>query len=75
MMCLAVPLKVIGIKGNKALVGQEGIKLEIDIRLVPDISSGDFVLVHAGFAIQKIDTEAAKEILEIAKRIDEAHGS
>lgn len=75
MMCLAVPLKVIEIKGNKALVGQEGIKLEIDIRLVPDISPGDFVLVHAGFAIQKIDTEAAKEILEIAKRIDEAHGS
>ena len=74
-MCLAVPLKVIEIKGNKALVGQEGIKLEVDVRLAPDISPGDFVLVHAGFAIQKIDTEAAREILEIAERIDEARGS
>lgn len=74
-MSLAIPLKVIKIKDNKALVGREGIKLEVDIRLVPDVSPGDFVLVHAGFAIQTIDTEAARKILEIAERIDEARGS
>lgn len=61
-MCLAIPAEIIKINKNTAEVESFGVKKEIDISLVPDARKGDFVIVHAGFAIQIIDREDALSI-------------
>jgi len=61
-MCLAIPAKIIKINENLAEVESMGIKKEVDITLVPDAVKGDYVIVHAGFAIQIIDKKEAKTI-------------
>ncbi len=58
-MCLAIPAKIIKINKNIAEVESFGVKKEIDISLTPDAKTGNFVIVHAGFAIQIIDKEDA----------------
>ena len=58
-MCLAIPAKIIKINKNIAEVESYGVKKEIDISLTPDAKKGNFVIVHAGFAIQIIDKEDA----------------
>jgi len=58
-MCLAVPAKVIKIDKNQAEIEMLGVKKKVDISIVPDVNIGDFVIVHAGFAIQIIDKEEA----------------
>jgi len=52
-MCLAVPARIIQIEGDIATVEVEGIRRTGNVSLVPDVQIGDYVLVHAGFAIQK----------------------
>ncbi|MDD3818498.1 MAG: HypC/HybG/HupF family hydrogenase formation chaperone [Actinomycetota bacterium] len=61
-MCLAIPAEIIKINENLAEVESMGIKKEVDITLVPDAVKGDYVIVHAGFAIQIIDKKEAKTI-------------
>lgn len=61
-MCLAIPAKVLSINKNTAEVGSLGVRKKIDITLIPDVKKGDFVIVHAGFAIQIIDKEEALSI-------------
>ena len=68
-MCLAIPVKVIKIKENLAQVDMSGVKREVDVRFLEDIKVGDYVLVHAGFAIEKIDEEEAAETLKLLKDI------
>jgi hydrogenase expression/formation protein HypC len=69
-MCLAIPGKVIEIRGGAAKVDFGGIVREIDASLVsPKV--GDYVIVHAGFAIQILDEEEAKKTLEIWSEIFE----
>ncbi|MBM3703145.1 MAG: HypC/HybG/HupF family hydrogenase formation chaperone [Actinobacteria bacterium] len=58
-MCLAIPAKIIKINKNIAEVESFGVKKEIDISLTPGAKVGNFVIVHAGFAIQIIDEEDA----------------
>jgi len=75
-MCLAVPLKVLSVKHPVATVDIYGTTRDVSLLLLPDdIEVGDYVLVHAGFAIQKIDEEAARETLdlleEVARTLDE----
>ena len=60
-MCLAVPAKIIELKAGKAVADLHGNRLSVSTVLVPDAGIGDWVLVHAGFAIQKLDAEAARE--------------
>lgn len=64
-MCLAVPVKVLKIDGLKALVELGGLAHEASIMLVPDTRVGDYVLLHAGFAIQKLDEKEAEETLRL----------
>jgi hydrogenase expression/formation protein HypC len=59
-MCLAIPAKVVEISKGKAKVDFGGVSREIDISLV-DTKIGDYVLVHAGFAIEIMDEQEAKE--------------
>jgi hydrogenase expression/formation protein HypC len=61
-MCLAIPAKIIKINKKTAIVETLGVKKEIDISLVPGAIPGDFVIVHAGFAIQIMDKEDAVSI-------------
>lgn len=64
-MCLAVPMKVIEIDGKKALVETEGVKYSASVELLSDVRVGDYVIIHAGFAIQKLDEKEARETLSI----------
>ena len=69
-MCVAVPAEIKIIKNNSALVAYMGIKREVDISLVPEVKEGDFVIVHAGFAIQILDSTEAEKTLELFKEIE-----
>ncbi|MCX8176166.1 MAG: HypC/HybG/HupF family hydrogenase formation chaperone [Candidatus Bathyarchaeota archaeon] len=71
-MCLAIPAKVLKIEGDHATVDfGEGVTREVNISLV-DAKVGDYVIVHAGFAIQVVDEETAKETLKFWNEILEA---
>ncbi|MEM2935085.1 MAG: HypC/HybG/HupF family hydrogenase formation chaperone [Candidatus Thermoplasmatota archaeon] len=67
-MCLAIPAKIIEKKGNKAIVDYGGVKREVDISLV-GARKGDYVIVHAGFAIQIIDEKEAMKTVKIFEEI------
>ena len=71
-MCLGVPGKIIQIKKNVAKVDVGGFLREISIELCPDVSTGEYVLIHTGFAIQKVDEKEAEETLELLKKMAEA---
>ena len=76
LMCLAVPLKVLSVKHPVATVDIYGTTRDVSLLLLTDdIQVGDYVLVHAGFAIQKIDEDAARETLdllhEMARTLDQ----
>ncbi|MBO8126661.1 MAG: HypC/HybG/HupF family hydrogenase formation chaperone [Firmicutes bacterium] len=71
-MCLAIPAKVTEIEGFLARVEVYGNIREVGTRLVPDLKVGDWVLIHAGFALEKIDEERAMETLKILEEMAEA---
>ena len=66
-MCLAIPGKIIKINGEKAIADFNGIRKEINISLVK-VKIGDYAIVHAGFAIEKMDEKEAKNIYQYAKK-------
>jgi hydrogenase expression/formation protein HypC len=72
-MCLAVPSKIVSINDLVATVDVYGARREINLMLLPDaVEAGDFVIVHAGFAIQKIEREAGNEALRLLKELVES---
>ncbi|MDI6889352.1 MAG: HypC/HybG/HupF family hydrogenase formation chaperone [Thermodesulfovibrionales bacterium] len=72
-MCLAVPSKIISIEDTTAIVDVYGARRAISLLLLEDrVNVGDYVLVHAGFAIQKVQEEYAEETLELFKQWIEA---
>lgn len=64
-MCVAIPCKVINIDGNKAVVDAGGAQREINTMLIDNLSIGDYVLVHAGFAISKVEKETAESTIAL----------
>ena len=70
-MCLAVPAKIIEIDGVHAVVDIEGVRREGNLALVPEAGIGDYVLIHAGFAIQKWDESEVAEFNQIMGEIQE----
>ena len=71
-MCLAIPSEIIEIRDQTATIDLAGIRREVSLLLLPEEASvGEYVLVHAGFAIQKIDKEAAEETLQLLAEIAE----
>lgn len=71
-MCLAIPAKVIEFEDAKmASVDIMGVTRKISTDLVPDVRIGDYVLVHAGFAIQIVDEQYAEETLDLLRSIPE----
>jgi hydrogenase expression/formation protein HypC len=74
-MCLAIPAKVVKIQNGKAEVDfGEGILREVDVSLV-EVKVGDYVLVHAGYAIQVLSREEAEETLRLWRELLEAESS
>ena len=69
-MCLAVPMKVVEREGDKGVAELEGVTREVALHFV-DAQVGDYILVHAGFAIQKVDEESALETLELFRSMME----
>ena len=68
-MCLAVPGKITSIKDSNAEVDFSGVKRAVSLDLVPAAKKGDYVLVHAGFAIQLLEPGEAEETLELFRGI------
>ncbi|MBC8439973.1 MAG: HypC/HybG/HupF family hydrogenase formation chaperone [Deltaproteobacteria bacterium] len=68
-MCLAIPAKIIEINGKIAKVDVDGVIRETSIILIDDVKIGDYVIVHAGFAINILDEEAALQTLEYLRSI------
>ena len=66
-MCLAIPSKIIKIDGDMGTVDVDGVKREVSLLMIEDPMLGDYVIVHAGFAIHKIDEITAKESLQLLK--------
>ena len=78
-MCLAVPGRVLSIAGDDALtrVGRidfGGVIKEVNLIYVPEAKTGDYVLVHVGFAIAVIDEQEATRVFELLAEIDELAG-
>ena len=71
-MCLGIPGKVIEIEKNVAKVDVGGLLRDVSLDLCPDVSVGEYVLIHTGFAIQKVDEEEAKETFELLRQMAEA---
>ncbi len=63
-MCLAVPLRLIEINGNDAIGEAMGLQRAVRVDFIPDPKIGDYVMVHAGFAIERLEEEQALEDLE-----------
>ncbi|HEX3048117.1 MAG TPA: HypC/HybG/HupF family hydrogenase formation chaperone [Bacillota bacterium] len=70
-MCLAIPGEIVQIEGHQAEVSFSGARRRVDLRLVEGAKVGDYVLVHAGCAIQVIPPGDAEEILKLLAEIDE----
>ncbi len=64
-MCLGIPMKIIEINGNMGYVEINNVKREIGLMLIEDPQIGDWVIVHAGFAISKLEEEEAEESLKL----------
>ncbi|NPA74475.1 MAG: HypC/HybG/HupF family hydrogenase formation chaperone [Euryarchaeota archaeon] len=63
-MCLAIPGKIVELRGNVAVVDYGGVRREARVDFIPDAKVGDYVIVHTGFAIEKMDEESALKSLE-----------
>ncbi|MGA1979258.1 MAG: HypC/HybG/HupF family hydrogenase formation chaperone [Sedimentisphaerales bacterium] len=70
-MCLAIPARIVELKGDNAVVDAMGNRYRAKTTLLPEAKMGDLVLVHAGFAISLVDEEEAKKTWELIAEIDE----
>ncbi|MCX7959583.1 MAG: HypC/HybG/HupF family hydrogenase formation chaperone [Deltaproteobacteria bacterium] len=68
-MCLGIPMKIIEINNNKALCEQSGTRVEAYIDMIDDAKVGDYVLIHAGFAIKKLTEEDASETIRLLNEV------
>ncbi len=68
-MCLAVPMRVVAIAGPVAQVEESGVRREARVDLLEDLAIGDYVIVHAGIAIQRLDQDEAEETLNLLREM------
>lgn len=71
-MCLAVPAKIKSINNDTATVEISGVSYEANLMLTPEAKVGDYVILHAGFAIQILDQQDAEETLKLFEDIEKA---
>ena len=70
-MCLSIPAKVLEINGEVAKVTLGGTEYDASLQLVEDVKIGDYVLIHTGFAIQKLSEKEAQETLKLFDEFEE----
>ena len=70
-MCLGIPLKIVEINGKEAFGELNGVKKKIRVDLIKDLKIGDYVMVHAGFALEVMKEEQAKDTLKILEEIED----
>ena len=70
-MCLAVPMKDVSVTDSSAVVEQGGVSLNVSAALVPSVKPGDFVLVHAGFALTVLDEFEVAATIESNDKLTE----
>ena len=70
-MCLAIPMKVKSIDQNLAVAEVNNVDYEVNITMMENLQIGDYVIVHAGFAIEKLNEAEAQETLNIWREIQE----
>ena len=68
-MCMAIPMKVIEKKADTGKVETGGVYYQANFSLIPEVVVGDYVLIHAGFAIERLDEEEAKKTLDLFDEI------
>ena len=66
-MCIAVPSRIVSMDSQMAVIEVDGVRRDTSLLLVPEASVGDWVIVHAGFAIQVLDESAARESLRLLR--------
>jgi hydrogenase expression/formation protein HypC len=73
-MCLAIPMRLIEIDGTIAVAEVDGVTRQVRLDLLPEAVLGDYVLIHAGLAIARVDAEHAEETLSfIRDLVDEVY--
>jgi len=73
-MCLSIPAKVLSVEGNTAKASVGGAIVNTSLHLVDDVKPGDYILIHTGFALQKISEEEALETIRIIQELEEETG-
>jgi hydrogenase expression/formation protein HypC len=68
-MCLAIPARIKSIQDQMATIDMEGTQRDVSLLLLEDAKIGDFVIVHAGFALHKIDEQEAMESLKVLRQM------
>ena len=68
-MCLGVPMKLRSVQGRVGQAELDGVTRKVALDLVPAAREGDYVIVHAGYAIQVLDEQSAKETLELLAQV------
>lgn len=71
-MCLAVPLRIAELHGSDAVGERDGIRRNIRVDFIPRPKVGDYVIVHAGFAIERLSEEQALEDIAAAREVENA---
>lgn len=66
-MCLAIPSRIVEIKDGLGTIDVDGVIRKVSLLLLEEASVGDYVIVHAGFALHKIDEAAAQESLQLLR--------
>jgi hydrogenase expression/formation protein HypC len=75
-MCLAIPARVVELVGeDQAIVDLDGIRKQISLALVEDVVEGDYVIVHVGYALSRLDPEEAAATLALFSEADAEPGS
>ena len=69
-MCLAIPMNVKEINGDMGVVESQGVRRDVGLMLMEDIKVGDWVLIHAGFAISRLNEKEAEETMALLREAE-----
>ena len=73
-MCLSIPARIVSIDGSMADVSAGGAEFKAGLHMIENAKIGDYILLHAGFAIQKISEEEAKETIKLLEEMENSLG-
>ncbi len=68
-MCLAIPMRLIEIDGAAGVAEVDGVTRQVRLDLLPEVALGDYVLIHAGLAIARVDPDYAEETLDLLRNL------